>query len=117
MHDSGLYAALEAEHSEQAEARRDNLDELINAGSYIDLTTDPDSDRVMDFLADAALDAGDGQAEEGTDSVQLMTLHSAKGLEYPNVYIVGMEEACSRPSAPAKARKNSKKNAVSPTSA
>ena len=92
VHDSGLYAALEAEHSEQAEARRDNLDELINAGSYIDLTTDPDSDRVMDFLADAALDAGDGQAEEGTDSVQLMTLHSAKGLEFPNVYIVGMEE-------------------------
>ena len=92
VHDSGLYAALEAEHSEQAEARRDNLDELINAGCYIDLTTDPDSDRIMDFLADAALDAGDGQAEEGSDSIQLMTLHSAKGLEFPNVYIVGMEE-------------------------
>ena len=43
-------------------------------------------------LRSVALDAGDGQAEEGTDSVQLMTLHSAKGLEYPNVYIVGMEE-------------------------
>ena len=92
VHDSGLYAALESEGSEQADARRENLDELINAGSYIDLSTDPDSDRIMDFLADAALDAGDGQAEEGSDSVQLMTLHSAKGLEFPNVYIVGMEE-------------------------
>ena len=92
VHDTGLYAALESEGSEQADARRENLDELINAGSYIDLSTDPDSDRIMDFLADAALDAGDGQAEEGSDSVQLMTLHSAKGLEFPNVYIVGMEE-------------------------
>ena len=92
VHDTGLYAALETEGSEQAEARRENLDELINAGSYIDLSTDPDSDRIMDFLADAALDAGDGQAEEGSDSIQLMTLHSAKGLEFPNVYIVGMEE-------------------------
>ena len=92
VHDTGLYAALESEGSEQAEARRENLDELINAGSYIDLSTDPASDRIMDFLADAALDAGDGQAEEGSDSIQLMTLHSAKGLEFPNVYIVGMEE-------------------------
>ena len=92
VHDTGLYAALESEGGEQAEARRENLDELINAGSYIDLSTDPDSDRIMDFLADAALDAGDGQAEEGSDSIQLMTLHSAKGLEFPNVYIVGMEE-------------------------
>ena len=92
VHDTGLYAALETEGSEQAEARRENLDELINAGSYIDLSTDPASDRIMDFLADAALDAGDGQAEEGSDSIQLMTLHSAKGLEFPNVYIVGMEE-------------------------
>ena len=92
VHDSGLYAALESEGSEQADARRENLDELINAGSYIDLSTDPDSDRIMDFLADAALDAGDGQAEEGSDSVQLMTLHSAKGLEFPVVYIAGCEE-------------------------
>ena len=46
----------------------------------------------MDLLAEAALDAGEGQAEEGTDGVQVMTLHSAKGLEFPNVYIVGMEE-------------------------
>lgn len=92
VHDSGLYAMHEESGKEQAEARRENLDELINAGTYVDMTTSPDDDRLMSFLADAALDAGDGQAEEGVDAVQLMTLHSAKGLEFPNVFIVGMEE-------------------------
>lgn len=92
VHDSGLYAMHEDSGKEQAEARRENLDELINAGTYVDMTTSPEDDRLMSFLADAALDAGDGQAEEGVDAVQLMTLHSAKGLEFPNVFIVGMEE-------------------------
>ncbi|MBV7434811.1 DNA helicase II [Cardiobacteriaceae bacterium TAE3-ERU3] len=92
VQDSGLYAMHEESGKEESETRRDNLDELINAGSYVDASTDPDSDRIMDFLAEAALDAGDGQAEEGSDSVQLMTLHSAKGLEFPNVFMVGVEE-------------------------
>lgn len=92
VHDSGLYQMHEDSGKEQAAVRRENLDELINAGSYVDSTTEADSDRIMDFLANAALDAGDGQAQEGVDCVQLMTLHSAKGLEFPNVYIVGMEE-------------------------
>lgn len=92
VYQSGLYAHLERQDKEEAEARRDNLDELINAGNYEDLERDPHSDKVMDFLADAALDAGEGQAQEGEDSVQLMTLHSAKGLEFPNVFLVAMEE-------------------------
>ena len=92
VHDSGLYAMHEDSNKEQAETRRDNLDELINAGSYVDMSVAPDEDRMTSFLADAALDAGDGQAEEGVDAVQLMTLHSAKGLEFPNVFMVGMEE-------------------------
>lgn len=44
------------------------------------------------FLSHAALESGDGQADIHQDAVQLMTLHSAKGLELPNVFIVGMEE-------------------------
>jgi DNA helicase-2/ATP-dependent DNA helicase PcrA len=44
------------------------------------------------FLAHAALEAGEGQAEESADCVQLMTLHSAKGLEFPLVFLAGMEE-------------------------
>ena len=89
---SGLYAHLEGQAKEEAETRRENLDELINAGSYVDMVADQQSDKVIDFLADAALDAGDGQAQEGESSVQLMTLHSAKGLEFANVFIVAMEE-------------------------
>lgn len=92
VHDSGLYAMYEDSSKEQAEARRENLDELINAGAYVDMSVAPDEDRLALFLADAALDAGDGQAQEGVDAVQLMTLHSAKGLEFPCVFVVGMEE-------------------------
>ena len=44
------------------------------------------------FLSHAALEAGEGQADTWQDAVQLMTLHSAKGLEFPQVFIVGMEE-------------------------
>jgi DNA helicase-2/ATP-dependent DNA helicase PcrA len=47
---------------------------------------------VQAFLAHAALESGEGQAEAHEDSVQLMTLHSAKGLEFPLVFVVGMEE-------------------------
>lgn len=82
----------EESNREQAQVRRENLDELINAGSYVDLNLPTEEDRLAAFLADAALDAGDGQAQEGLDAVQLMTLHSAKGLEFPCVFVVGMEE-------------------------
>lgn len=92
VHDSGLYHYWELQTKEDAETKRENLDELINAGAQRDTTAPLNADKVLDFLADAALDAGDGQAEEGSDSVQLMTLHTAKGLEFPNVFIVGMEE-------------------------
>lgn len=92
VHDSGLYHYWELQTKEDAETKRENLDELINAGAQRDTTAPLNADKVLDFLADAALDAGDGQAEEGSDSVQLMTLHTAKGLEFPNVFIVGIEE-------------------------
>ncbi len=49
------------------------------------------------FLANAALEAGEGQAEEWEDCVQLMSLHSAKGLEFPLVFLCGMEEGLFRP--------------------
>ena len=55
-------------------------------------TEDNELDMLSLFLANAALEAGEGQAEEWEDCVQLMSLHSAKGLEFPLVFLCGMEE-------------------------
>ncbi|GAL07776.1 ATP-dependent DNA helicase UvrD/PcrA [Photobacterium aphoticum] len=64
------------------------------------------------FLSHAALEAGEGQAEEFDDAVQLMTMHSAKGLEFPVVFMVGVEEGMFRVHAPLKKWAVSKKSAA-----
>ena len=72
--------------------RLENLEELVRAaGDYI-AVLDEGADALTEFLAIAALEAGEGQANDYEDSVQLMTLHSAKGLEFRNVFLVGLEE-------------------------
>src|SRR5690606_39537997 len=75
-----------------SESRIDNLDELISVASRFTRGDDHEglSDLVA-FLSNAALEAGEGQAQDGEDGVQLMTLHSDKGLEFPLVFLVGME--------------------------
>ena len=89
---SGLREHYKKEKGEQAEARLENLDELINAArSFERPPEDEGLDPVNSFLAHAALEAGERQAGLGEDCVQLMTLHSAKGLEFPVVFLVGME--------------------------
>jgi DNA helicase II / ATP-dependent DNA helicase PcrA len=76
----------------------DNLEELVNdAKGFTFEELPPDIERTGDnllaaFIAKAALDAGDAQVDKDEDAVQLMTLHSAKGLEFPLVFIVGLEE-------------------------
>jgi DNA helicase-2/ATP-dependent DNA helicase PcrA len=82
--------------SEQAEARLENLDELVNAARSFEnpfgrTEGEEELDPLNAFLAHAALEAGEQQAGEGEDSVQLMTLHAAKGLEFPIVFMAGME--------------------------
>ena len=73
--------------------RLENLDELINAGrqSLANLENEHQT-ALQGFLAQAALEAGDNQASADEDSVQLMTLHAAKGLEFNTVFIGGVEE-------------------------
>ncbi|HEX5306989.1 MAG TPA: ATP-dependent DNA helicase [Dyella sp.] len=92
---TGLRDFYEKDSRGNAESRVENLDELVNVASRFELTPD-DIDAGLSelaaFLSHAALEAGEGQGEAWDDCVQLMTLHSAKGLEFPVVFLVGLEE-------------------------
>ncbi|MEQ8408790.1 MAG: DNA helicase II [Gammaproteobacteria bacterium] len=95
---SGLVQHHEKEGGEKARGRIENLEELISAtGNFDDPELEEDVDvksktMLAAFLDQASLDAGDTQADASEDAVQLMTLHSAKGLEFQLVFLVGMEE-------------------------
>lgn len=93
IRDSGLKAMYEMEKGEKAQSRVENLDELITAARSFEMPEElEDMGELNAFLSHAALEAGEGQADAYTDAVQLMTLHSAKGLEFPIVFIAGVEE-------------------------
>ena len=88
---SGLIEFHQKEKGEKGQARIENLQELVVASGQF-VSEDETISLLQEFLDSAALDAGEQQADEYEDSVQLMTLHSAKGLEFPLVFLVGMEE-------------------------
>ena len=88
---SGLVEMHRREKGERGQARVENLEELVNACRNFE-AEDNDQPILPQFLDQVALDAGDRQADEDQDAVQLMTLHSAKGLEFPLVFLAGMEE-------------------------
>ncbi len=94
IHASGLIDHYGKEKGEKAEARVENLEELVTAARGFEFEQEDDEplDHLTAFLTHAALEAGEGQAEAWEDCVQLMTLHSAKGLEFPLVFMCGMEE-------------------------
>jgi DNA helicase II / ATP-dependent DNA helicase PcrA len=92
---SGLRHHYEQQSKGAIDSRTDNLDELVSVASRFVRGDDEDAAQLSElvaFLAYAALEAGEGQSEAGEDGVQLMTLHSAKGLEFPLVFLVGLEE-------------------------
>ncbi len=90
---SGLVEHFRKEKSERAITRVENLEELVSAARGFDPeASDTDMPPLDAFLAHAALEAGEGQADAWEDCVQLMTLHSAKGLEFPLVFLCGMED-------------------------
>lgn len=91
---SGLRAYLKKNPSETNISRLENLDEMINAGKdYADnVQLERDENEVLNYLDAVTLDAGDRHGDSATHAVQLMTLHSAKGLEFPVVFMVGMNE-------------------------
>ncbi len=91
---SGLIEFHKKEKGDKGEARVENLEELVNAARQFDYDEENEEGQSeLDlFLAHAALESGDAQADDFEDCVQLMTLHSAKGLEFPLVFMAGLEE-------------------------
>jgi DNA helicase-2/ATP-dependent DNA helicase PcrA len=94
---SGLRDHVRKEPRDRAEARLENLDELVSAARSFDAAdSGMDEDEPMPplaaFLAHAALESGDAQADAWDDCVQMMSLHSAKGLEFPLVFLTGLED-------------------------
>jgi DNA helicase-2/ATP-dependent DNA helicase PcrA len=92
---SDLPSHYEKEPRDKMEARLENLRELVNAAESFALPAEDEEaglTELQSFLSHAALEAGETQGEDWDDCVQLMTLHSAKGLEFPLVFMAGMED-------------------------
>lgn len=91
---SGLYAHFEKLKGDKSESKLENLQELISAAKQFryEQTDEDELPLLVAFLAHASLEAGEMQADEHERSVHMMTLHAAKGLEFPQVFMVGLEE-------------------------
>lgn len=90
LHDTGYMEELENERTPQAQSRIDNLHELISVAQ--EFAKSEEENNLENFLAHVALVSDIDDAELGEDAITLMTLHSSKGLEFPVVFLVGMEE-------------------------
>ena len=91
LKESGLIEHFRRDKADKGEARVENLDELVSAARGF-APQGEELPPLEAFLAHAALEAGEGQADAWEDCVQMMTLHSAKGLEFPLVFLTGLEE-------------------------
>jgi DNA helicase-2/ATP-dependent DNA helicase PcrA len=89
---SGLIDFFKKDKGEKGETRIENLLELVSAAKSFEPDPAAEMSPLDEFLSHAALEAGEGQAEAWEDCVQLMTMHSAKGLEFPLVFLSGMED-------------------------
>ncbi|MEQ9561746.1 MAG: UvrD-helicase domain-containing protein, partial [Woeseiaceae bacterium] len=89
---SGLIEFFRKEKGERGETRIENLEELVSAAKSFEPDPAEEMSALDAFLSHAALEAGEGQADAWEDCVQLMTMHSAKGLEFPLVFLCGMED-------------------------
>jgi len=89
---SGLIEHFKKEKGERGEGRVENLLELVSAARGFSPEGETDMQPLESFLAHAVLESGEGQADPYDDCVQMMTLHSAKGLEFPVVFLAGMED-------------------------
>lgn len=94
LQDFGYTAALKAEHTIKAETRLENLDEFLSVTKRFDdeYEENDDENALSDFLAEVSLLSDQDDLANNDDQVALMTLHAAKGLEFPVVFLVGMED-------------------------
>ena len=90
IEDTGYVHELELEETEEARARIENIDELLSKAASFDEETE--NGGLSSFLEEVALIADIDSLDENSDYVVLMTMHGAKGLEFPNVYLAGMED-------------------------
>lgn len=93
--DFGYSDALHAEHSIEADTRLENLDEFLTVTRRFDEhyeAEDDDADQLSDFLAEVSLLSDQDDLDDNDNQVALMTLHAAKGLEFPVVFLIGMED-------------------------
>ncbi len=89
---SGYVEALEAERTIEAQGRLENLEQLVEVGREFDLAASPEESTLDVFLQQIALVADADARSDDEGLVTLMTLHNAKGLEYPTIFIAGCEE-------------------------
>jgi ATP-dependent DNA helicase UvrD/PcrA len=92
IHSSGLIEFFRKEKGERGETRIENLEELVSAAKSFEPDPADEMSPLDAFLSHAALESGEGQADAWEDCVQLMTMHSAKGLEFALVFLCGMED-------------------------
>ena len=94
IEESGLIAHYQQEKYEKSAQKIENLQELVTAATEFSPPIDQiDNENILqEFLALAVLESSDKQAHDNSESIQLMTLHSAKGLEFPYVFITGLED-------------------------
>jgi len=90
---SNIKSIYEKNKTEQSRSKLENLDELISAAQeFINTDLDQNETIIDAFLTHTSLESGEGQGNEWDECIQLMTLHSSKGLEFPIVFLVGLEE-------------------------
>jgi DNA helicase-2/ATP-dependent DNA helicase PcrA len=92
LHETGYIDALKAERTIEAQGREENLEELVEVAREFDATAEPEQDTLDVFLQSTALVADADTRSDDDGLVTLMTLHNAKGLEYPIVFLAGLEE-------------------------
>ncbi len=90
---TGIKKPYENNKTEQNQSKIENIDELVSAASSFQEENYYNDEPVLDaFLSHVSLESGEGQGDKWEKCVQLMTIHAAKGLEFPVVFLVGMEE-------------------------